>query len=441
MTMKHEHIVKAVEAGSIAEEMGIEAGDKLISINDTAIEDVFDYHFLVNDEEIILLIQKPDGEEWELEIEKDYDEDLGIEFEQGLMDEYRSCRNKCVFCFIDQMPKGMRETLYFKDDDSRLSFLQGNYITLTNMSDHDIDRIVRYRLEPINISFHTTNPELRCEMLHNRFAGDALKKVDTLFEYGIQMNGQIVLCKGINDGEELERSIHDLTQYLPYLQSVSVVPVGLTKYRDGLCELESFEKEDAIKVLETIEKWQKIIYDAYGTHFIHAGDEWYILAERELPKEETYDGYLQLENGVGMLRLLKEEFEEAFSIIEGDAKEREVSLATGKLAYPYLQELLERLQDKFPNLKVHLYQIQNDFFGEKITVSGLITGRDLIEQLKGKALGAKLLLPCNMFRDGEEVFLDDVTLSEVKESLQVEVDIVKSSGQDFIESIIGEKYE
>ena len=439
--MKHEHIVKAVEAGSIAEEMGIEAGDKLISINDTAIEDVFDYHFLVNDEEITLLIQKPDGEEWELEIEKDYDEDLGIEFEQGLMDEYRSCRNKCVFCFIDQMPKGMRETLYFKDDDSRLSFLQGNYITLTNMSDHDIDRIVRYHLEPINISFHTTNPELRCEMLHNRFAGDALKKVDTLFEHGIQMNGQIVLCKGINDGEELERSIHDLTQYLPYLQSVSVVPVGLTKYRDGLCELESFEKEDAIKVLETIEKWQKIIYDAYGTHFIHAGDEWYILAERELPKEETYDGYLQLENGVGMLRLLKEEFEEAFSIIEGDAKEREVSLATGKLAYPYLQELLERLQDKFPNLKVHLYQIQNDFFGEKITVSGLITGRDLIEQLKGKALGAKLLLPCNMFRDGEEVFLDDVTLSEVKESLQVEVDIVKSSGQDFIESIIGEKYE
>ena len=439
--MKHEHIVKAVEAGSIAEEMGIEAGDKLISINDTAIEDVFDYHFLVNDEEITLLIQKLDGEEWELEIEKDYDEDLGIEFEQGLMDEYRSCRNKCVFCFIDQMPKGMRETLYFKDDDSRLSFLQGNYITLTNMSDHDIDRIVKYHLEPINISFHTTNPELRCEMLHNRFAGDALKKVDTLYEHGIQMNGQIVLCKGLNDGEELERSIHDLTKYLPHLQSVSVVPVGLTKYRDGLCQLEPFEKEDAIQVLDTIEKWQRIIYDAYGTHFIHAGDEWYILAEREIPEEDTYDGYLQLENGVGMLRLLKEEFEETFSTMEGDSKEREVSLATGKLAYPYLQELLERLQDKFPNLKSHLYQIDNDFFGERITVSGLITGQDLIAQLKDKKLGTKLLLPCNMFRDGEEFFLDDVTLSEVKESLQVEVDIVKSSGQDFIESIIGEKYE
>lgn len=439
--MRHEHIVLSVELGSIADEMGIEAGDKLISINDTVIEDVFDYHYLVNDEEITLLIQKADGEEWELEIEKDYDEDLGIVFEQGLMDEYRSCRNKCIFCFIDQMPKGMRETLYFKDDDSRLSFLQGNYITLTNMSDHDIERIVNYHLEPINISFHTTNPNLRCEMLHNRFAGDALKKVDTLYENGIQMNGQIVLCKGINDGEELERSIHDLTKYLPHLQSVSVVPVGLTKYRDGLCQLEPFEKEDAIKVLDVIEKWQKIIYEAYGTHFIHAGDEWYILAEREIPEEDTYDGYLQLENGVGMLRLLKEEFEETYGQLQGDAKEREISLATGKLAYPYLQKLLGRLQDKFPNLKVHLYQIKNEFFGEKITVSGLITGQDLMEQLRGKILGTRLLLPCNMFRDGEEVFLDDVTLSQVKESLQVEVDIVKSSGQDFIESIIGEKYE
>ena len=287
--MKHEHIVKAVEPGSIAEEMGIESGDRLLSINDKEIEDVFDYHYLVNDEEIVLLIQKPDGEEWELEIEKDYEEDLGIVFEQGLMDEYRSCRNNCIFCFIDQMPKGMRDTLYFKDDDSRLSFLQGNYITLTNMSDHDIDRIVKYHLEPINISFQTTNPELRCKMLHNRFAGEALKKVDRLYEGGIQMNGQIVLCKGINDGEELERSIRELSKYLPLLQSVSVVPVGLTKFRDGLYPLEPFTPEDAREVIETIEKWQKIIYDAYGTHFIHAGDEWYILAERPMPDEECYD--------------------------------------------------------------------------------------------------------------------------------------------------------
>ncbi len=439
--MKREHIVQSVEVGSIAEEMGIEPGDKLISINDAEIEDVFDYHYYVNDEEITLVIQKADGEEWELEIEKDFEEDLGIVFEQGLMDEYRSCRNKCVFCFIDQMPKGMRETLYFKDDDSRLSFLQGNYITLTNMSDHDIDRIINYHLEPINISFHTTNPELRCEMLHNRFAGEALKKVDRLFESGIQMNGQIVLCKGINDGEELERSIHDLTKYLPHLQSVSVVPVGLTKYREGLCELESFNKEDAIRVIQTIEKWQQIIYEAYGTHFIHAGDEWYILAERELPKEESYDGYLQLENGVGMLRLLMSEFEEVFDEIQGDDRIREVSLATGCLAYPYLKELLNQLQSKFSNLKVHLYKIQNDFFGEKITVSGLITGQDLIAQLRGKQLGTTLLLPCNMLRDGEEVFLDDITLTEIKESLQVQVDIVKSSGQDFVKSVIGEEYE
>ena len=434
--MKHEHIIKAVEPLSIAEELGIEPGDKLISINDNIIEDVFDYHYLVNDEELVVIIEKANGEEWELEIEKDYEEDLGITFEQGLMDEYRSCRNKCIFCFIDQMPKGMRETLYFKDDDSRLSFLQGNYITLTNMSDHDVERMVQYHLEPINISFQTTNPELRCKMLHNRFAGDALKKVDKLYEGGIHMNGQIVLCKGVNDGEELERSIRDLTRYLPYLQSVSVVPVGLTKYRDGLYPLEPFSKEDAIKVLDTIESWQKKIYEEYGLHFIHAGDEWYILAEREMPEEERYDGYMQLENGVGMLRLLMNEFDVALADLEGDERKAEVSIATGKLAYPFLQKMIEKLQVKFPNVKVYLYWICNDFFGETITVAGLITGQDLIAQLKGQALGSKLLLPCNMLRDGEEVFLDDVTLTQVKESLQEEIDIVKSSGWDFVETII-----
>ncbi len=433
--MKHEHIIKAVEPGSIAEELGIEAGDKLLRINDTVIEDVFDYHYCINDEELVLLIEKQDGEEWELEIEKDYEEDLGITFTQGLMDEYRSCRNKCIFCFVDQMPKGMRETLYFKDDDSRLSFLQGNYITLTNMSDHDIERIVKYHLEPINISFHTTNPKLRCKMLHNRFAGDALRKVDRLYEAGILMNGQIVLCKGINDGAELERSIQDMAKYLPHLQSVSVVPVGLTKYREGLYPLEPFTKEDAIQVIDMIEKWQNLFYEKYGLHFIHAGDEWYILAEREMPEEERYDGYLQLENGVGMLRLLMNEFEEAYAERKGDDREAEIALATGKLAYPYLHRMIGKLQEKFPNINVHLYPIRNEFFGEAITVSGLITGQDLIAQLRGKKLGSRLLLPCNMLRDGEEVFLDDVTLKDVKETLQVEVDIVKSSGWDFVEAI------
>ena len=439
--MKHEHIIKDVLPGRIADELGIEAGDKLISINNNEIEDVFDYHFYVNDEELVLLIEKPNGEEWELEIEKDYEEDLGIEFEQGLMDEYRSCHNKCMFCFIDQMPEGMRDTLYFKDDDSRLSFLQGNYVTLTNMSDHDIERIVRYHLEPINISFQTTNPELRCKMLHNRFAGDALKKVDTLYESGIQMNGQIVLCKGINDGEELERSIRDLSKYVPCLQSVSVVPVGLTKYREGLYPLEPFTREDAVKILDTIHRWQDKFYEEYGIHFIHAGDEWYILAGEEMPEEERYDGYLQLENGVGMLRLLENEFEEAYEKVDGDDRDRELSIATGFLAYPYIQKMASRIEEKYSNTQIHVYPIRNDFFGELITVSGLITGQDLIHQLQNQKLGDRLLLPCNMFRSQEEVFLDDITLAQVEDALQVRADIVKSSGQDFIDVIVNEILE
>ena len=435
--MTHTHIIKNVLPGSIAEELEISAGDKLLAINDQEIEDVFDYHFLANEEYLTVLIEKPDGEQWELEIEKEYEEDLGIEFEQGLMDEYRSCRNKCIFCFIDQMPKDMRETLYFKDDDSRLSFLQGNYVTLTNMSDHDIDRIIRYHLEPINVSFQTTNPELRCKMLHNRFAGEALKKVDRLYGGGITMNGQIVLCKGINDGEELERSIRDLMKYAPQLQSVSVVPVGLSKYRDGLYPLQPFTKEDAKEVLHIIHKWQKKAYEEFGIHFIHGGDEWYILAEEELPEEERYDGYLQLENGVGMLRLLMNEFEEGYESLNGDERDREVSIATGFLAYPYIQRMADRIMEKYPKSKLHVYGIRNDFFGESITVSGLITGQDLIGQLKGKALGEKLLLPCNMLRIEEQDFLDDVTLQDVKDALQVPVDIVKSSGQDFIDAVLG----
>ena len=435
--MEHKHKISRIEPGSIADELGIEPGDLLLTVNDSVIEDVFDYHFLIHDEELVLLIEKPDGEEWELEIEKDYDEDLGMEFEQGLMDEYRSCRNKCMFCFIDQMPEGMRETLYFKDDDSRLSFLQGNYVTLTNMSEHDIDRIIRYHLEPINISFHTTNPELRCKMLHNRFAGEALKKVDRLYEAGIEMNGQIVLCKGINDGEELERSIRDMSRYLPYLRSVSVVPVGLTRYREGLYPLKSFTKEEAKGVLEIIRRWQKKLFKEHGIHFIHAGDEWYLLAGEEIPEEERYDGYLQLENGVGMIRLLREECKEAFQALPGDEKSRRVSMATGLLAYPELCRIADMLKEKYPGTKVQIYPVRNDFFGEKITVSGLITGGDLIRQLKGKDLGERLLLPCNMFRSEEDVFLDDVTLAEVEEALQVRADIVKSSGQDLIDAILG----
>lgn len=434
---KHEHIVKSLMPGGIGEELGIEPGDKLLAINGNEIQDVFDYYYYEESEQLLLLIEKPDGEEWELEIEKDEDESLGIEFDQSLMDEYRSCRNKCMFCFIDQMPKGMRETLYFKDDDSRLSFLQGNYITLTNMSDHDVERIVKYRLEPINISFQTTNPELRCKMLHNRFAGEALKKVDILYRGQIEMNGQIVLCKGVNDGEELERTIRDLTGYLPYLKSVSIVPVGLTKYRDGLYPLEPFTKEDATEVLSVIHHWQEKIYQEHGIHMIHAGDEWYVLAEEEVPEEERYDGYLQLENGVGMMRLLFNEVQEALSAVTGDGRQREISLATGRLMYPYIGKILEEIRKKFPNITTHLYAIRNDFFGERITVSGLITGQDLTGQLKGQPLGERLLLPCNMLKIGEPVFLDDFTLEEVENSLQVKTDIVKSSGQDLLDAVIG----
>ena len=433
---KHEHIVKSLMPGGIGEELGIEPGDKLLAINGNEIQDVFDYYYYEESEQLLLLIEKPDGEEWELEIEKDEDESLGIEFDQSLMDEYRSCRNKCMFCFIDQMPKGMRETLYFKDDDSRLSFLQGNYITLTNMSDHDVERIVKYRLEPINISFQTTNPELRCKMLHNRFAGEALKKVDILYRGQIEMNGQIVLCKGVNDGEELERTIRDLTGYLPYLKSVSIVPVGLTKYRDGLYPLEPFTKEDAREVLSVIHRWQEKIYQEHGIHMIHAGDEWYVLAEEEVPEEERYDGYLQLENGVGMMRLLFNEVQEALSAVTGDGRQREISLATGRLMYPYIGKILEEIRKKFPNITTHLYAIRNDFFGEMITVAGLITGQDLVAQLKGKPLGSRLLLPSVMFKSGEEVFLDDMTRAQAEAALQIPINIVKSGGYDLLSAIL-----
>ena len=434
--MKHKHIISTVHPGSIAEEMGIEPGDRLLTMNGNEIEDIFDYRYYMEDELVVLLIEKANGEQWELEIEKEEFEDLGMDFEQGLMDEYRSCHNKCIFCFIDQMPPGMRETLYFKDDDSRLSFLQGNYVTLTNMSEHDMQRIVKYHLEPINISFQTTNPELRCRMLHNRFAGDALKKVDILYQAGIEMNGQIVLCKGFNDGEELERSIRDLTKYLPFLRSVSVVPVGLSKYRDGLEPLEPFTKEDANQVLDIIYKWREKIYSEYGMHFIHASDEWYILAERELPDEEQYDGYLQLENGVGMLRLLHDEFMEALEKEEGDDKERVMSMATGRLAYPYLLRLVQAMKDKFPNVHVNIVPIRNDFFGELITVSGLITGQDLMSQMKEQMQGERLLIPCNMLRIDEDVFLDDYTTDDVEKTLQVKLNIVKSSGQDLLDAIL-----
>ena len=441
MKKKNEHIVEKVLSGSIAEEMEITPGDALLEINGHKIEDIFDYQYYTQDEYIEILVRKPSGEEWLLEIDKDYDEDLGIEFENGLMSEYRTCSNKCIFCFIDQMPPGMRETLYFKDDDSRLSFLQGNYVTLTNMSDEDVDRIIRYNLSPINVSFQTTNPELRCRMLNNRFAGQALEKAWKLAQAGIIMNGQIVLCKGVNDGAELDRSIRDLSAYLPNLESVSVVPVGLSKYRDGLYPLEPFTKEDAQDVLRIIHGWQNKIYPEYGTHFVHASDEWYILAEEELPQEEQYDGYLQLENGVGMLRLLLDEFAEAMEedrINGRQARAKHITLATGRLAYRFIKQMAKQMEERYEGLQIDVIAIRNDFFGEMITVSGLLTGQDIMAQLKDRDLGEKLLLPQNVLKSGEPVFLDDYTLDDIEKALQVRIDIVKSSGRDFIEAILSD---
>lgn len=433
---KKKHVISRVISGSIAEEMGIEAGDILEAVNDTPIEDVFDYRYLINDEWITLQLQKADGELWELEIEKEYEEDLGIEFENGLMDEYRSCSNHCIFCFIDQMPQGMRDTLYFKDDDSRLSFLQGNYVTLTNMSQYDIERVIRYRLEPINISFQTMNPELRCKMLHNRFAGEALKKADQLFEAGIAMNGQIVLCKGVNDGKELDYSLEKLSAYAPVLQSVSIVPVGLSKFRQGLYPLEPFDAGDAGRVLEQIHRWQEKMFRKHGIHFVHASDEWYLLAGEELPEEDRYDGYLQLENGVGMLRLLEIEVKEAVKKRTGDSRKDEMTIATGTLAAPHIEKCIAVIREKYPDLKVRVKAITNHFFGEMITVSGLITGTDLREQLKGVELGERLLLPCNMLRSGEDIFLDDVSVKELEKELGTEIVIVDENGADLVSSVL-----
>lgn len=445
MIKKQKHIVASVEPDSIAEELGFEPGDEIIKINNEEIRDILDYRFLVQDEELILTVRTKQGEVMDVEIEKDADEDLGIEFENDFMDNYRSCHNKCIFCFIDQMPPGMRETLYFKDDDDRLSFLQGNYVTLTNMDDDEIDRIIRYRLEPMNISFQTMNPKLRCKMLNNRFAGEALKKVDKLFEAGIIMNGQIVLCKGWNDKEELEYSLKKLYEYVPVLESLSVVPVGLSKYREGLAHLDPFTKEDAKEVIRTVKKWQDKAYKEHGLHFVHASDEWYFLAEEEIPDAEVYDGYLQLSNGVGMIASEREDFYFEYNeltenyVADPNHKPVKITCVTGKLAKRLIVELSRRMEELLPNLTIEVVAIRNDFFGELITVTGLITATDLMNQLKGKDLGDSLCIHECMLRSGEQVFLDDYTVSDVMSTLQVPVDIVKSNG-GFIGKIL-EIYE
>ncbi len=436
--MSQANQIAFVRKGSVAAENGIEPLDIIESINNVKLEDIFDYYYYEDEPEFDMVILKPNGDRCNLHIVKGEGEDLGISFENGLMDEYRSCHNKCIFCFIDQMPPNMRETLYFKDDDTRLSFLQGNYVTLTNMKEEDLDRIIKYHLAPINISVQATNPELRKRMLHNRFAGDIMDKIKKLADAGIEMNAQIVLCKGVNDGEELERSIRELYEFYPQMQSMSVVPVGLSKYRDGLYPLEPFERDDAREVLDIIHSWQDKAYEETGMHFVQASDEWYLTAELPLPEADRYDGYIQLENGVGMIRLLMDEFRDALARAKRKPfmKRKTISVATGKLAAPFIEELSQELMRKFPKVDIRVYTIVNNFFGERITVSGLITGQDLIAQLKNVELGEKLLIPQNMVRQEERDFLDDITVAEASETLQVPIDIVKSSGQDFVDCML-----
>lgn len=432
-----EQKIVAVAPGSIGEEVGLEPGDVLLAVNGAEIEDVLDYYFLTDDENLTLTVRSRQGETVTCEIEKDAQEDLGLTFEEQFMGKYRRCRNHCIFCFIDQLPKGLRDTLYFKDDDARLSFLTGNYITMTNMSEQDLDKVIRYHMSPMNISVHTTNPELRIKMLRNPAAKDLMPRMRKLAEAGITLNGQIVLCRGVNDGEELERTVRDLAELAPSLQSVSIVPVGLSRFREGLYPLEPFTKEDCLQLIERTKQWQEEFFPKFGLHLIHLSDEFYCKAGVPLPEEETYDGYLQIENGVGMMRLFwNEAVEELERLDPRESGPGQVSVVTAPSAAAYIQELARRTEEKIPGRTIRVHVIQNHFFGENITVTGLLTGHDIIEQLTGKELGEKLLLPGNLLRAEEDLLLDDLTPGDIEKALQIPVDIVKSSGSEFIRGLL-----
>lgn len=427
-------VIDSVTKGSPADFAGIKGGDTLVSLNGNDIVDVLDYRFYQLEREL-----KVDyisyGELKTAKIKKTEYEELGLEFETYLMDKEHSCRNKCIFCFIDQLPKGMRDTLYFKDDDSRLSFLFGNYVTLTNLTEHEIERIIKMHISPMNISIHTTNPELRCKMMNNRFAGESLEIVKRFAKAGIVINTQLVICPGINDGEELERSLRDLTEL--GVNAVAVVPVGLTDHREGLYPLTPFNKESAGEVLDICEKYGDECVKKFSRRIIFAADELYIKAERKLPEADYYEDFSCLENGVGLIPLLRDEFEFALENLEVDRTlKRQKTIACGVSVAPYLSGLCEKLREKFPNVSVNIIPIVNDFFGHQINVTGLIVGRDLISQLKNRELGEEVLISCSMLRSGEEVFLDDVTVSEVSDILGVPVTPNDNSGEGFLNSIL-----
>jgi putative radical SAM enzyme (TIGR03279 family) len=426
--------ISRVSPNSIAEEVDIEVGDTLISINNTPVKDIIDYKFLMADEYIEVEVEKKDGEIWAIEIEKEYEEDLGVEFENQIMDDARSCCNKCMFCFIDQLPKGMRESLYFKDDDSRLSFLQGNFVTLTNMKDEDIDRIIRYRISPINISVHTTNPELRVKMLNNRFAGNIVERLKKLAEAGISMNCQVVSVPGVNNGEELIKTVEDLYKFYPAIENIAVVPVGITKYREGLAKLELYNKPSAEAELDNIEKLQSKYVKEIGQPFVRLSDEFYITAGRELPGSDFYGEYEQLEDGIGMIRIFRDSIDSSVCDLSKTGK-GSFTLVTGASAYSEILKAAEKILEKNININLKVKKIKNHYFGETITVAGLITGKDIIDQLSEESVNEYIIVPKNMLRSGEEIFLDDVTLEDLEKELNRKVIVCDYTGEDLINKI------
>ncbi len=426
-----------VQPGSPAAKAGILSGDLLLSVNGEAVRDVLDYRFFASDARCTVVVSRA-GEELTFRLKNREYEELGMEFGTYLMDEKKRCSNNCIFCFIDQNPPGMRETIYFKDDDERLSFLQGNYVTLTNLKERDVERIVRMHISPVNVSVHTMNPALRVKMMRNRFAGEKLRFLNMLDRGGIRLNAQLVLCRGINDGDELDYSLNELCK-LENLESLAAVPCGMTAYREGLPELEAFDQASAADVIDRIERVAARCLAERGSRMVYASDEFYLTACRPIPAADAYEGYPQLENGVGMLRLHTEEFCDALEEY-GDRKiHRHVSIATGVLAAPHIRELAALACRKFPGLRVDVYAIRNRFFGESITVSGLVTGGDLIDQLSGKELGDVLLLPENMLRHEGDLFLDGVSLSDVKEKLRIRVEITERGGEDLLVKMLEEE--
>ena len=429
--------ILAVEPGGPASHAGVRPGETLLSINGNEICDILDYRFYETDRHLSIVLRDGAGAERTVQIRKGQYESIGLEFETYLMDQQHSCTNRCIFCFIDQLPKGLRKSLYFKDDDSRLSFLFGNYVTLTNLKEREVDRIIKMHISPINISVHTTNPELRVKMMGNRFAGKSLDILYRFAKAGIKLNCQIVLCRDINDGEELDRTLKDLTSLWPSVQSVAVVPLGLTKYRQGLYPLTGYDSETARAVVRQLERWGDRCEQKYGQRICYAADEFYLKAQLPIPPAPFYGDFDQLENGVGLMASLKQEFLDALEDFVPPASSRKVTLATGVAAHPFLDTLLDELRQRCHNLTCNVVPIVNDFFGDTITVAGLVTGGDLLNQLRGRELGDALLLPDVMLRREGDIFLDDVSLEELSEALQIQIITVPNDGYALLDAVVG----